>query len=122
MLDEGAEQPTIGGADHDVTVENDLYRAHDGPPNTPCNVARGWMMRSSCLAAMMIGMQGDSASLDRQCRVLRPFAHRPIIEREVVEAELVQQEQIDGGGDAASAVRDDPLLFRYTRRSKFCLH
>jgi hypothetical protein len=36
MLDEGPEQPAVSDADRYVTVENDVYRAHDGSPNAEC--------------------------------------------------------------------------------------
>ena len=34
LADKGAEKPAVGVADCHLPIENDLYQAHDGSPNT----------------------------------------------------------------------------------------
>src|ERR1043166_7762645 len=51
-----------------------------------------------------------SVRLDRQRRVLRPFAHGAIVERQVLVAELMEQEQIDGRRYAAAAITNHLLV------------
>src|SRR5262249_10205717 len=60
-----------------------------------------------------------SASLDRQRRVLGPFAHRTVVEREVLKTELVEQKQIDGRRYAAAAIADHGFVAGEALRGEF---